>query len=254
MMSPSLESFFGNPEFRSMVTRILQEEPSADGAPRVRVLLLDPDASVAARLERLEREEAPVLGTLRDRIRATLAHAVDIVSALPAGARDRFAVRVSDAAPLWRFRMIFLPECRERSLHEPARCVRSAVGGFRKRKRRRRQTNPLNLVISAFGGIRPFPLDSPRCRGRMPPHLPDVAMRRYAGGWPGGLEMGRSARATGTFFAPVGTHKNTPFQPGDLMGLAFRSGIFPERGRAFFLLAAGGEGTSLNHISFAMEA
>jgi len=29
------------------------------------------------------------------------------------------------------------------------------------------------------------------------------------------------------------------------MGLAFRSGILPERGRAFFLLDAGGEGTSV---------
>ena len=119
MMSPSLESFFGNPEFRSMVTRILQAEPSADGEPRVRVLLRDPDSAVASRLERLEREEAPVLGSLRERIRATLAHAVDIVSALPAKVRERFAVRVSDDAPLWRFRMIFLPEVLHLRLANP---------------------------------------------------------------------------------------------------------------------------------------
>jgi len=120
MMSPSLESFFGNPEFRSMVARVLQNEPSEEGdAPRVRVLLLDPDAAAAARLERLEREEAPVLGSLRDRIRATLAHAVDIVSALPKEARERFSVRVSPAAPLWRFRMIFLPEVLHLRLANP---------------------------------------------------------------------------------------------------------------------------------------
>ena len=131
MMSPSLESFFGNPEFRSMVARVLQDEPSEEGdaqrvrvlrldpAQRVRVLLLDPDAAAAARLERIEREEAPVLGSLRDRIRATLAHAVDVVSALPKEARERFSVRVSPAAPLWRFRMIFLPEVLHLRLASP---------------------------------------------------------------------------------------------------------------------------------------
>jgi hypothetical protein len=119
MMSPSLESFFGNPEFRAMVTHILQEDPTAGETPRVRVLLLDPDAPAAARLERLERQEAPVLGSLRDRIRSTLSHAVDIVGALPKEARDRFAVRVSSDAPLWRFRMIFLPEVLHLRLANP---------------------------------------------------------------------------------------------------------------------------------------
>ena len=115
MMAPSLESFFGNAEFRGMLTRNLQEPtgPESKGPgrePQVRVLLLDPDSPTAEAIERLEHEEAPLLGSLRERIRSTLAHVVDIIAALPKEARERFTVRVASDAPLWRFRMIFLPD------------------------------------------------------------------------------------------------------------------------------------------------
>ncbi len=118
MMAPSLESFFGNPEFRGMLTRNL----SAPGAPadaRARLLLLNPDSPAAERLAAQERDESPLMGDLRERIRATLAHAGEVASAMPANHRDRFEVRLSDEAPLWRFRMIFLPEVLHLRLSAP---------------------------------------------------------------------------------------------------------------------------------------
>lgn len=115
MMSPSLESFFGNPEFRGMLTRNLQD-PDAS----VRVLLLDPASPVAARLDSLEREESPLLGGLTERIGATLAHVSEMRETLTAGAaRERLAVRLSADAPLWRFRMIFLPDVLHLRLSAP---------------------------------------------------------------------------------------------------------------------------------------
>ncbi len=119
MMAPALDSFFGNPEFRGMLTSLLREDGD-DDTPRVRVLILDPDTPAAARLERQEQSESPHLGALRDRIRATLAHAVDILGALPPAARPRLAVRVAAEAPLWRFRMIFLPDALHLRLTAPA--------------------------------------------------------------------------------------------------------------------------------------
>jgi len=118
MMAPSFESFFGNPEFRSMITRNL----SASDAPPdagVRVLLLDPDTPAAARLAGEDRGQGPLTGDLRERIRATLAHTGEIASALPGSRRGRFEVRLSDEAPLWRFRMIFLPEVLHLRLSAP---------------------------------------------------------------------------------------------------------------------------------------
>ncbi|MFQ5701597.1 MAG: hypothetical protein ACE5HU_07120 [Acidobacteriota bacterium] len=110
MMAPEFESFFGNPEFRAMLIHELQSTGAASpDTPLVRVLLLDPDGPAAARLEATEQGEFPLLGALRDRIRSTLAHAVAVGAALPPEARDRFAVRLCSEAPLWRFRMIFLP-------------------------------------------------------------------------------------------------------------------------------------------------
>jgi hypothetical protein len=105
MMAPSFESFFGNPEFRAMLTRNLE---SAEA--RVRVLLLDPDSPAAEKLEKLEREEWPLQGGLRDRIRATLNHAGEVHGALDEASRSRFTVRLLPEAPLWRFRMLFLPD------------------------------------------------------------------------------------------------------------------------------------------------
>lgn len=114
MMAPSFESFFGNPEFRAVLTRAL-ESPDA----RVRLLLLDPDAHEAERLESLEREEWPLQRGLRDRIRSTLAHASGIQAALSDAARPRFSVRLSPDAPLWRFRMVFLPDVLNLRLSAP---------------------------------------------------------------------------------------------------------------------------------------
>jgi hypothetical protein len=114
MMAPSLESFFGNPELRSMLTRNL----AADDA-LVRVLLLDPDAAAAERLERQESEEWPERGALRGRIRATLSHAGQVLASLPEAARPRFIVRLAPSAPLWRFRMIFLPDVLHLRLSAP---------------------------------------------------------------------------------------------------------------------------------------
>jgi len=115
MMAPSLESFFGNPEFRAMVARNLR----AAGA-QVRVLLLDPESPAAARLESQERDERGSAGNLRERIRSTLGHAREINAALPDDARPRFSVRTSTEAPLWRFRMVFLPEVLHLRLSAPA--------------------------------------------------------------------------------------------------------------------------------------
>jgi hypothetical protein len=114
MMAPSFESFFGNPEFRAMLTRNLQHAES-----RVRVLLLDPASSAAQRLEGLERKEWPMQGGLRDRIRATLSHMSEIRAALPEQARPRFGARLSPEAPLWRFRMLFLPDVLNLRLSAP---------------------------------------------------------------------------------------------------------------------------------------
>ena len=114
MMAPSFESFFGNPEFRAMLTRHL-ESPDA----LVRVLLLDAESSAAETLEKLERKEWPLQGGLKDRIRATLTHAGEIRAAIDPSARGRFAVRLSPAAPLWRFRMLFLPDVLNLRLSAP---------------------------------------------------------------------------------------------------------------------------------------
>ena len=118
VMAPSLESFLGNPEFRGMLTARLGSAaaPADSGA---RVLLLDPDGPEATRLERQEMEEWPLLGPLRDRIRATLAHAAEISAALPEAHRSRFEARLLPEAPLWRFRMIFLPRVLNLRLSAP---------------------------------------------------------------------------------------------------------------------------------------
>ncbi|HEY3174248.1 MAG TPA: hypothetical protein VGK94_00655 [Candidatus Polarisedimenticolia bacterium] len=114
MMAPSFESFFGNPEFRGMLARNLDHDEA-----RVRVLLLNPDSAAAGRLESQESHEPRVPRALRDRIRATLMHAASIHAALPETARSRLSVRLSDGAPLWRFRMIFLPEVLHLRLSAP---------------------------------------------------------------------------------------------------------------------------------------
>jgi len=114
MMAPSLESFFGNPEFRAMLIRNL----GGDDA-RVRVLLLDPETAAAGRLEAQERAEWATPANLKERIRATLNHAREINAALSEAGRPRFAVRLSPEAPLWRFRMIFLPEVLHLRLSAP---------------------------------------------------------------------------------------------------------------------------------------
>ena len=114
MMAPSFESFFGNPEFRSMLMSTLGRENAG-----MRLLLLNPETAAATRLEKQERGESSLLGGLRDRIRATLMHAAAIRSALPEGARPRLHVRLADTAPLWRFRMVFLPEVLHLRLSAP---------------------------------------------------------------------------------------------------------------------------------------
>ena len=122
MMAPSFNSFFGNPEFRAMLTHNLAREES-----RIRVLLLDPESPAVARIEVQERAESPLTGSLRDRIRATLAHAGEIHAALSEPARPRFAVRASPEAPLWRFRMIFLPDVLHLRLSVPGRTSQTLI-------------------------------------------------------------------------------------------------------------------------------
>ncbi len=114
LMAPSFNSFFGNPEFRTMLASALQHE-----AAGMRMLLLDPDSPAAARLEEQEHGETPLRGRLRDRIRATIRHAAEIAETLPAQARARLMVRLAATAPLWRFRMIFLPEVLHLRLSAP---------------------------------------------------------------------------------------------------------------------------------------
>jgi len=113
MMAPSFESFFGNPEFCSMIARNIASPDSL-----VRVLLLDPDSEAAASLERQDRGPS-ILRDLRERIRATLRQAESIKVALPESARRRFMVRRSSGAPLWRFRMLFLPDVLNLRLSAP---------------------------------------------------------------------------------------------------------------------------------------
>ncbi len=122
LMAPSFNSFFGNPEFRAMVTRNLA---AADA--RVRLLLLDPDSDTAGRLEKQERGESPLQGNLRDRIRATLSHSRDILAALEDRDRSRFSVHLAGEAPLWRFRMIFLPEVLHLRLSAPGRAGQTLI-------------------------------------------------------------------------------------------------------------------------------
>ena len=114
MMAPSFESFFGNPEFRSMLMQTLVTEHA-----RMRLLLLNPETAAATRLEKQERGESALLGGLRERIRATMTHASAIRSALPESCRDRLQVRLADSAPLWRFRMIFMPDVLHLRLSAP---------------------------------------------------------------------------------------------------------------------------------------
>jgi len=114
MMAPSLESLFGNPEFRGMLTRNLHQ-PDA----RARLLLLDPGSAASEALEAQELKESPLSGRLRDRIRATISHVDEIRGALPVAARHRFEARLAGEAPLWRFRMVFLPEVLHLRLFSP---------------------------------------------------------------------------------------------------------------------------------------
>ena len=114
LMAPSFNSFFGNPEFRSMLAGALQGDDAL-----VRMLLLDPESAAAQRLEKLEHGETPLRGRLCDRIRATITHASEIREALPPPARARLHVRLAATAPLWRFRMIFLPEVLHLRLSAP---------------------------------------------------------------------------------------------------------------------------------------
>ena len=113
MMAPSFEPFFGNPEFCSMVARNLASEDSL-----VRVLLLDPDSEAAAALERRDDATSPQRD-LRERIRSTLRRAESIRAGLSEPARRRFHVRRSSEAPLWRFRMLFLPDVLNLRLSAP---------------------------------------------------------------------------------------------------------------------------------------
>ncbi|HET6374405.1 MAG TPA: hypothetical protein VFG76_13940 [Candidatus Polarisedimenticolia bacterium] len=122
MMAPSFNSFFGNPEFRGMLTGNLAHEDA-----RVRVLLLDPDGSAAASLEIQERTESPLLGSLRDRIRATLSRAAELTAVLAPAQRERFEVRLVREAPLWRFRMIFLPDVLHLRLSVPGRASQTLI-------------------------------------------------------------------------------------------------------------------------------
>lgn len=122
LMAPSFEPFFGNAEFRALMAGALLHDDA-----RVRMLLLDPDSREAERLEAEELREAPVLGPLRERIRATIASASALAASLPPAARPRLQIRLAGTAPLWRFRMIFLPEVLHLRLSTPAGPSRTLI-------------------------------------------------------------------------------------------------------------------------------
>lgn len=101
----SFSSFLGNPEFRELVARAATEK---DG--RVRFLLLDPKSPEVSAIDKAVRDDVPLRGAMSSRIEASLRHLEEIRSGLDASARARLEVRLTKHAPLWRFRMIFLPD------------------------------------------------------------------------------------------------------------------------------------------------
>lgn len=101
----SLSSFLANPEFRALCAEAAHQK---DG--RLRFLLLDPESDEISNLERAIAHDAPLRGSMASRIRASFAHLEEIRQGLDESARNRLEVRLAPRAPLWRFRMIFLPE------------------------------------------------------------------------------------------------------------------------------------------------
>lgn len=101
----SLSSFLANPEFRALCAHAASQK---DG--RLRFLLLDPNCADLAAIERAVAHDAPLRGSMASRIQTSLSHLEEIRRGLDAAGRKRLEVRLTARAPLWRFRMIFLPE------------------------------------------------------------------------------------------------------------------------------------------------
>jgi hypothetical protein len=105
VFAASFSSFLGNPEFRQLLADAANRD---DG--KLRFLLLDPKSTDLPSLEKAVKSDAPLRGSMATRIETSLAHLAEITRDLPPKARARLEVRVAANAPLWRFRMIFLPE------------------------------------------------------------------------------------------------------------------------------------------------
>lgn len=105
LCAASFSSFLGNPEFRA---RLADAARSSEG--RMRFLLLDPSSRAVDAIERCVQGDVALRGSIRARIESSLAHLTEIRRGLDAKAKARLEVRLAPSAPLWRFRMIFLPE------------------------------------------------------------------------------------------------------------------------------------------------
>lgn len=105
VQAASFSSFLGNPEFRALVEAGARQP---DG--RFRFLLLDPDSDAVAGIDQAIAHDVALRGSMRTRIRLSLEHLRELAGRLQGDARDRLEIRLSSTAPLWRFRMIFLPD------------------------------------------------------------------------------------------------------------------------------------------------
>lgn len=111
----SFSSFLGNPEFQQLVASAARQP---DG--RLRFLVLDPESHAVDAIERALAREAGLRGGMRARIELTLRHLTDLAATLDAASARRLEVRLARAAPLWRFRMVFLPDVLHLRLTVPA--------------------------------------------------------------------------------------------------------------------------------------
>lgn len=105
VQAASFSSFLGNPEFRQLLA---QAASHPEG--RLRFLLLDPKSKELDSIDAAVTNDVPLRGSISSRIESSLAHLKEIARGLDAKSRARLEVRLAPRAPLWRFRMIFLPD------------------------------------------------------------------------------------------------------------------------------------------------
>lgn len=101
----SFSSFLGNPEFRQLLA-----EAASHPDGKLRFLLLDPKSKELGSIDEAVAIDVPLRGSISSRIESSLAHLREIARGLDPQSRARLEVRLAPRAPLWRFRMIFLPD------------------------------------------------------------------------------------------------------------------------------------------------